>query len=317
MKQKPRSRMNSKKSKTVLRLPDLEHARTAVLNSLNSADSQRGYRHAIDEFVDWYCSEPRLAFNRIVVLRYRSYLEARQLAPGTINLRLGAVRRLAYEAADCGLLSAELASGICRVKGVRKLGVHLGNWLTAEQSHALWQSPDIRRLKGKRDRALLALLLACGLRRHEAVKLRIDELQQREDHWAIVDLRGKAGHIRTVPIPDWVMAELDEWLRAADIDRGKIFRRVTKMGRTLGEGMTEKAVWHIVKDCAQRIGVTKLAPHDLRRTCARLCHESGGELEQIQFLLGHVSVQTTERYLGCKQRIQSAVNDRIGIEPKS
>ena len=64
-----------------------------------------------------------------------------------------------------------------------------------------------------------------------------------------------------------------------------------------------------------RIGVAKLAPHDLRRTCARLCHASGGELEQIQFLLGHVSVQTTERYLGCKQRIRSAVNDRIGIEP--
>jgi len=75
--------------------------------------------------------------------------------------------------------------------------------------------------------------------------------------------------------------------------------------------MTVKAVWHIVKESAKSIGVAKLAPHDLRRTCARLCHASGGELEQIQFLLGHVSVQTTERYLGCKQRIRSAVNDRI------
>jgi hypothetical protein len=97
-----------------------------------------GYRHAIDEFVDWNCSEPRLAFNRIVVLRYRSHLESRQLAPGTINLRLGAVRRLAYEAADCGLLSADLAAGIRRVKGVKKLGIRLGNWLTAEQGNALW-----------------------------------------------------------------------------------------------------------------------------------------------------------------------------------
>ena len=109
--------------------------------------------------------------------------------------------------------------------------------------------------------------------------------------------------------------ELRAWLNAAGIDRGKIFRRVTKMGRILGEGMTEKAVWHIVKDSAKRIGLEKLAPHDLRRTCARLCHASGGELEQIQFLLGHVSIQTTERYLGCKQRIRSAINDRIGIEP--
>jgi len=80
--------------------------------------------------------------------------------------------------------------------------------------------------------------------------------------------------------------------------------------------MTVKAVWHIVKESAKTIGIAKLAPHDLRRTCARLCHASGGELEQIQFLLGHVSVQTTERYLGCKQRIRSAVNDRIGIELK-
>ena len=137
MKQKPHRKADRKKAKIVLRLPDLEFAKTAVLNSLTSPDAQRGYRHAIDEFVDWYCSEPRLAFNRIVVLRYRSFLEARQLASGTINLRLGAVRRLAYEAADCGLLNADLAAGIRRVKGVRKLGVRLGNWLTAEQGHAL------------------------------------------------------------------------------------------------------------------------------------------------------------------------------------
>jgi site-specific recombinase XerD len=289
-----------------LRLLDLEHAKTAVLNSLTSSDAQRGYRHAIDEFVDWYCSEPRLAFNRIVVLRYRSHLESRQLAPGTINLRLGAVRRLAYEAADCGLLSADLAAGIRRVRGVKKLGVRLGNWLTAEQGQALWQTPDRQRLKGKRDRALLALLFACGLRRHEAVALTVGHLQQREEHWAIVDLVRKGGHVRN---------ELDEWLAAAAIDRGRLFRRVSKTGKTWGEGMTEKAVWHIVKEAANRVGVAKLAPHDLRRTCARLCHASGGELEQIQFLLGHVSVQTTERYLGCKQRIRSAVNDRIGLEP--
>ena len=87
-------------------------------------------------------TEPRLAFNRIVVLRYRTYLETRQLAAGTINLRLGAVRRLAYEAGDSGLLSSDLAAGIRRVKGVKKLGVRLGNWLTPEQRQALWQAPD-------------------------------------------------------------------------------------------------------------------------------------------------------------------------------
>ncbi len=162
MKRKSQSRPKRSKTKSILRLPDLEHAKSSVLNSLSSSDAKRGYRHAIEEFVDWYCSEPRLAFNRTVVLRYRSHLESRQLAPGTVNLRLGAVRRLAYEAADCGLLSADLAAGIRRVKGVKKMGVRLGNWLTAEQGHALWQAPDHQRLKGKRDRALLALLSRVG-----------------------------------------------------------------------------------------------------------------------------------------------------------
>jgi integrase len=225
MKQKRNRR--SIHAKRVLRLPDLEHARTAVLNSLSTPESQRGYRRAIDEFVDWYCSEPRLAFNRIVVLRYRSYLEARRLAPGTINLRLGAIRRLAYEPADCGLLSSDLAAGIRRVKGLKKNGGRMGNWLTAEQARSLWQSPDSARLKDKRDQALLALLLTCGLRRHEAVSLRAEDLQQRAEHWAIVDLVGKAGHIRTVPMPDWVYPQLADWLSSASIDRGKVFRRIS------------------------------------------------------------------------------------------
>lgn len=193
------------KAKMVLRLPDLDQAKSTVLSSLTSKDAQRGYRHAIDEFVEWYCSEPRrLSFSKTVVLRYRMHLESRHLAPGTINLRLGAVRRLAYEAADSGFLSADLAAGIRRVKGLKKLGVRSGNWLTAEQAQSLWQAPDGLRLKGKRDRALLALLLACGLRRHEIAELRLDHLQQREGHWAIVDLIGKGRHVRTIPVPDWV-----------------------------------------------------------------------------------------------------------------
>jgi site-specific recombinase XerD len=206
MKQKPSSRRRRNSTKSILRLPDLrlpdlEHAKAAVLNSLNSAGANRGYRHAIAEFVDWNCSKPGLALNRIVVLRYRSHLESRQLALGTINLRLGAVRRLAYETADCGVLSADLAAGIRRVKGVKKLGVRLGNWLTADQGSALWQAPDRQRLRGKRDRAWLALLLACELRRHEAVALTLDHLRQCEEHWAIVDLVGKEATFGRFPFP--------------------------------------------------------------------------------------------------------------------
>jgi integrase len=121
------------------------------------------------------------------------------------------------------------------------------------------------------------------------------------------------------PIRDFPQADLwpGDWLTAGGVTNGRLFRRVCRAGRVWGEGITEKVVWHVVKEYAAKIGVSKLAPHDLRRSCARLCHEAGGELEQIQFLLGHVSVQTTEKYLGCKQRLRGAVNDRIGIEPDS
>jgi integrase len=157
---------SAKKSpKRVLRLPDLDFAKRAVLNTLGSPESKRAYEFAIDDFVAWYCSEPRLAFNKTVVLGYRLELEGRRLAPSTINLRLAAVRRLAYEAADTGLLSPELAAGVRRVRGAKRICVRLGNWLTAAQSRTLLQAPDAQNLKGRRDRAILALLLGCGLRR--------------------------------------------------------------------------------------------------------------------------------------------------------
>ncbi len=299
----------------MLRLPDLDYAKGAVLNTLGSPQSKRAYEFAIDDFVNWYCSEPRLAFSKTVVLRYRIELESRHLAPATINLRLAAVRRLAYEAADTGLLSPELAAGIRRVKGAKRVGVRLGNWLTAEQSRAVLQAPDVQTLKGCRDRAMLALMLGCGLRRGEVADLRIDHLQQREGHWVIADLIGKAAHIRTVPVPDRVKAAVDVWVAPAKITHGRLFRCVNRTGSVWGDGITEKVIWHVVKTAAASAGIAKLSPHDCRRTCARLCHTAGGELEQIQFLLGHVSVETTERYLGCKQRLRSAVNDHIGLEP--
>ena len=135
--------------KTKLGLPDLEQAKSAVLASLPSPESQRSYRHAIDEFVLWYCSEPRLSFNKTVVARYRIHLEDRQLAPGTINVRLAAVRRLAYEAADTGLLSLELAAGIRRVKGSKKLGVRLGNWLIVNEAGSSGKFPRHARSRAR------------------------------------------------------------------------------------------------------------------------------------------------------------------------
>src|SRR6202795_719834 len=285
---KKRKRGKSNRRKIKLGLPDLEHAKSAVLVSLRSPESQRSYRRSIDDFVSWYCSEPRLSFNKTVVTRYRIHLEDQRLAPGTINVRLAAVRRLAYEAADSGLLSPELAASIRRVKGPKILGVRLGNWLTVQQGKTLLSIPAGDSVRGKRDYAMLALLLGCGLRRSELVHLSMEHVQQREEHWAIIDLVGKGGHVRTVPIPAWVKGAIDIWSTAANIRSGTLFRCVNKTGSIWGRGITEKVVWCMVRECASKAKIERLAPHDLRRTCARLCHESGGELEQIQFFLGRV-----------------------------
>jgi site-specific recombinase XerD len=261
--------VNPNRPKAKLGLPDLDHSRSAVLESLRSPESKRGYRHALDEFIEWYCSEPRLSFNKTVVTRYRIHLENRHLAAGTVNGRLAAVRRLAYEAADAGLLSPELAAGIRRVKGVKKLGVRLGNWLTAQEGRRLWQAPDPETLKGKRDRAILAVLLGCGLRRRELADLDFRYLQRREEHWAIVDLVGKGGHIRTVPVPEWVKATVDIWTTAAGLSGGRVFRCVCRAGKHWGDGVTERLFWHVVKQYAAQLGLTMLAPHDLRRYAER------------------------------------------------
>ena len=252
-----------------------------------------------------------MALNRAVVLRYRLQLEAKQLAASTINVRLAAVRRLAYEAADTGLLSPELVAGIRRVKGVPQLGRRVGNWLSAAEGEALLTGTSAGSLGQKRDAAIISLLLGCGLRRSEVVALKVGDIQKREDHWAIADLVGKAGHVRTVPVPAWVKTAVDRWTEGAPVGNGRLFRSIRKNGAVWGNGITQNVVWYVIKGGAARAGITALAPHDLRRTCARLCHAAGGELEQIQFLLGHASVQTTERYIGCKQNLTRAVNDRL------
>jgi len=299
--------------RAILRLPDLDHCKLAVLNSLGSPASRRVYEYAIDQFIAWYCSEPRLAFNRIVVVRYRMYLESRHLAANTINQQLAAVRRLAHEAADAGLLSPDLAAGISRVKGVKQLGFRSGNWLSAEQSSEVLKHAGGDTIRATRDYAMLAMLFGCGFRRSELVGLELDDIQMRQGHWAVVDLIGKGGHIRTVPIPNWVKAALDQWTRAAGVGEGKLFRAVARRGKVWGSGLSQNVVWYVVRTCCERAGLEHIAPHDLRRTCAKLCHDRGGELEQIQFLLGHASVQTTERYLGCKQNLGHPVNDLFDL----
>jgi integrase len=168
-----RPSLKTARRRAILTIPELEHAKAAALGTLVSMHSRRAYKNAIDKFTAWYCSEPRLGFNRDVVLRYRSFLESLSLSAATINLHLSAIRRLAAEAAESSMLSPELAIGIRRVKGVKRLGRRIGNWLSGDQAQDLLNSIPRSTIRGRRDAALIGLLLGCGLRRSEAVALRL------------------------------------------------------------------------------------------------------------------------------------------------
>jgi integrase len=163
---------------------------------------------------------------------------------------LAAVRRIAYEAADAGLLSPELAAGIRRVKGVRRIGVRLGNWLTPEQGRRLLEVTTPSSPRKLRDQAMVAMLIGCGLRRAELLTLQLESIQQREEHWVIADLVGKGGHVRTVPVPAWVKKLVDAWTAAAAITHGAVFRAINKAGRVWGEGMSPKVLWDVVRAAA-------------------------------------------------------------------
>jgi integrase len=155
------------------------------------------------------------------------------LCQPAVNQRLAAVRRLAYEAADSGFLSPELVAGIRRVKGVKQLGGRSGNWLTQDQSRLSLEEADGDDLRSVRDLAMISVLVGCGLRRAELSALTVEDLQIRQGDWAIVDLVGKGGHVRTVPVPAWGKQAIDRWRDLAKVAAGGIFRAVSRHG-TLG-----------------------------------------------------------------------------------
>jgi integrase/recombinase XerD len=168
-------------------------------------------------------------------------------------------------------------------------------------------------LKGKCDRALLAVLIGCGLRRSETSELRFEDIAQREGRWAIVDLHGKGNRLRTVPMPSWTKAAIDQWAGAAGLSTGCVFRSINNRRQLTGEVLLPQNIMEAVLKYGRQIGVPKLAPHDLRRTFAKLAHKGRAALEQIQLSLGHASIVTTERYLGVRQDLHDAPCDRLGI----
>src|ERR1700732_5196638 len=208
----------------VEKIAQWQKLKTLVLDSVSSPITKRVYNMALEEFYGRFQQAPRPGFTKATVSAWRGSLEARGLRVSSIIFRVSAIRKLAGEAADNGLLAPELAAGISRVKSAKTQGIRSGNWLSLRQAQALLSAPDITTVRGLRDRAILAVLLGCGLRRSEVGALTFAHLQQRDGRWCIVDLVGKHGRVRTAPMPAWVKVAIDAWAIPAGIAEGFVFR---------------------------------------------------------------------------------------------
>jgi len=157
------------------------------------------------------------------------------------------------------------------------------------------------------------VMIGAGLRRSEVANLTFDHVQQRDSRWVIVDMIGKGNHVRTVPIPSWAKLAIDEWTTSANIHSDLIFRAIHKGGYIKHESITPQGIRDIVKYYGEMIGMSELAAHDLRRSFAKLAHKGGSGLDQIQLSLGHLSIKTTEKYLGVAQNLTDAPCDHLGL----
>lgn len=290
-----------------------------ALNGVESPNSKRNYAAALNEFLDWHESNGRPPLIKATVNEYKQSLHDRGLAASTINVKLSAIRKLVSEAADNGLIDQSHANGIKAVKGAKAEGVRAGNWLTDGQAQALLDAPDASTKKGLRDRAILAVMLGCALRRQEVANLTIEDIQQREGRWVIPDMIGKRRKVRTVPMPAWVKVAIDDWTAAAGITTGNLWRGFRKGDHIIHEPprMSTQAIWRVVQGYASALGFGDIAPHDLRRTAAKLMHKAGVPLDQISIILGHGNVAVTERYLGVELDLQHAGTDAIPLKISS
>ena len=287
--------------------------RTMLTNSVSSGHTRRAYAKAFDDLLA-LSARTGQPISRQLFQQYRAEMVDAGLGGSTINVRLSGVRKLVNEACENGLVDPSAAGRILSVPNVPAQGLRLGQWLSVDQTRELLAVPDRSRLKGKRNYAILSVLTQTALRREEAAHLEMSHLQLREGRWVLADIRGKRARVRTVALPASAKAAIDEWTHAAGIISGPVFRRLTKSGRVLaGEGLGVWGIWYVVVTSARTIGIEGFGPHDARRTCAKLCRRKGGKLEQIQYMLGHESIETTALYTACEQEIAVAVNDGLGL----
>jgi integrase len=275
----------------------------SVLKSLPSANTRSSYGKGIDDLYTFAAGRPVT----LVLLQEWRLAMAATLSTATVNARLTAVRKLIKEARRTGLIGTEEAMDLLEIDGLPFRGSRMGNWLTLDQLSRLLSVPSRKNPRGLRNGCILSVLAGCAIRLDELARLNVETIQLRDGRWVLADLMGKGGRVRTVAVPGWVKKAIDGWTKTAKITEGRLIRQLTLSP----QGLSTKAIHRIVQKAAEKINVAKFSPHDLRRTCARLCFVRGADLQQIQYMLGHASIETTQRYLGTVQDLRHAPNDKL------
>jgi site-specific recombinase XerD len=282
---------------SALVVPSVESIQERALRQAVSGlahHSQRVYRRHLRLFTDYLVSS-RNQLTRESVTGYLATLTADTPA---FNQALSAIKRLANEAALCSWINYETAMQIGAIPSKKLRGARSGNWLSRDQAQRLLTSPDASTLAGKRDRAVLALLLGCGVRREELALVKLSQLTLRDGRPMLVDLMGKGNRVRTIGVPQWAHSIVLDWLKSANIEDGLLIRSLRPEGAALriNSSISASAIWGIVTHWTAQMGL-RCAPHDLRRTYAQLARKSNAPIEVISRSLGHSSITTTEKYM--------------------
>ena len=294
-----------------------------TLSRLDRPNSRIAYTKALTAFRGWLMSNGG-TFTWERVNAYRDELLLQGLSPNTINLRLCAIRKFAESLWLANIVPQDVFQKIkAGIKNVKTEGVKVGTWLTKEQMQSLLDAPALSKrpkpLKILRDRAMLAVLMGCGVRREELCSLTIEHFRKIKNVWTIADMSGKGNKRRTIPMGDWCAVLVQEWIDAirrtnAAYHNGlPLFSCISQTGILKCQQMTEQNVYELVKKYGKVIEVD-ITPHDLRRSFARLADESGAKLTQISLSLGHSDTKTTLLYLGGNQSYTESAGQSFSLE---
>jgi len=284
----------------------LDQLKDSVLARL-TPNTKRAYDRALTDYITWSQSNGQ-PMDYASINSYVDELHNAGVSASSLNQRLYAIKKFAKEAYHRNWIDSETYTRIKEIENVKVKGQKLGNWLSKGQVEDALNIPNTKTLKGRRDRAILAILFGAGLRRDELCNLKADQVQQRDGRWVLVDIQGKGNKTRSVPIASWVKAIIDSYLEMyTPVEY--LFVSVYKGDNVREEQLTSDAIYKIIQSY-----LPDVAPHDLRRTFAQLARKAGASIEQIQMSLGHESVQTTEKYLGTRQDLQNAPSDAIKLD---